>query len=155
MEGTTPRHRRLLMLLAGLFGLVTTVASALPGGMAGVSPESSATASGLAGQECASHAGRHCDQQRAAQRSEALRAGAAFYHRYYAAVLSRHQARTGSDATVGPEVSAVRAAVSGPVTASAARAGRPVPPPRDHRPPPGPGTGTTDPVRGPPSSTDL
>ncbi|RFU37763.1 hypothetical protein DZF91_31160, partial [Actinomadura logoneensis] len=67
------------MLLAGLFGLVTTVASALPGGAAGV-PGSSATASGLPGQDCASHCARRAAQERAAQdraaqRSEALKAG--------------------------------------------------------------------------------
>lgn len=149
------------MLLAGLFGLVTTVASALPGGMAGVSPDSSATSSGVAGQECAA-AGRHapdqhCDRQRAAQRSEALRAGAAFYHRYYAAVLSRHQGKQSVPAAL-PEASAVQAVVRtagpGPDAAPARGVRAVLSTARDQRPPSG-AFGETDPVRGPPSSTDL
>ncbi|WP_211245564.1 hypothetical protein, partial [Actinomadura oligospora] len=111
MDGTTPRRRRLLMLMAGLFGLVTTVASALPGGAAGV-PESSAAASGMPGQDCASHCAPRTAQERptrvgaaqelaarerATQRSEALRAGAALFHRYYAAIIARYETRSGHD----------------------------------------------------------
>ncbi|MEV4259594.1 hypothetical protein AB0J52_41090, partial [Spirillospora sp. NPDC049652] len=131
MDGTTPRRRRLLMLLAGLFGLVTTVASALPGGAA-AAPESSATASGLPGQDCASHcaqraaqdgtgrerAARRPGQERAVQRSEALKAGAALFHRYYAAVISRYETRPGLD-TARPALAAARAAGPGPAEAPA------------------------------------
>ncbi|RFU39380.1 hypothetical protein DZF91_22705, partial [Actinomadura logoneensis] len=91
-------------------------------------------------------------QDRAAQRSEALKAGAALFHQYYAAVISRHGTRPGHD-TSRVEVSAARAAA--PVaTGTPDAAGRPVLPPGDRRPPAARG-GETDPVRGPPSSTDL
>ncbi|WP_199744670.1 hypothetical protein, partial [Actinomadura harenae] len=148
MDATTPRHRRLLMLLAGLFGLVTTIASALPGGPAAAA-ESSASASGLPGQDCASHCAQRTAQdhatgtpvgnaqagaaqdraarQRAAQRSEALQAGAALFQRYYAAIIDRYETRPSHDGA-RPVLSTVPAAAPGPAGAPAPRAGRPVPP---------------------------
>lgn len=152
------------MLLAGLFGLVTTVASALPGGPAGA-PESSATAS-LPGQDCAAHCAQRTAQERAfsqaraareraAQRSEALKAGAALFHRYYAAVLSRHEAGQ-VVVTARPEASVVQvAAAPRPAEAPVLSAGRPVRPTHGHRSPAARVGGETDPVRGPPSGTDL
>lgn len=155
------------MLLAGLFGLVTTIASALPGGSA-APLESSASASGLPGQECANHSAqssaqeltpreptaqeRIC-QERAAQRSQVLQAGAALFHRYYADIIARYEARPGDHAT-RPQLSAIRTATPRPAEAPASLSGRAVPPATDHRPPSAPG-GETDPVRGPPPITDL